>query len=82
MTHLAHDFWSRRYIVAENAGVHSSWEVVAVTGDGLVAVGNWPGGADSRHATRVFGWADVRAWFADPRAAAAHAERMNAKRSA
>jgi hypothetical protein len=74
MTHLAHDFWSRRYIVVCNHGVNSSWEVVAV--------GNWPGGADSRHATRVFGWADVRAWFADPRAAAAHAERMNAKRSA
>jgi hypothetical protein len=80
MTHLAHDFWSRRYIVVGNHGVNSAWEIIAVTDGGLVAVGNWPGSSDSRYGTRTILWDDVKAWYADPNAAAAHSERLNAKK--
>jgi hypothetical protein len=82
MIHLSPDFWTRRYIVIENHTVASSWEVVAVTRDGLLSVGNWPGSADSRHGSRTIPWDEVKAWYVDPHAASAHAERMNKKQSA
>jgi hypothetical protein len=81
MIHLAHDFWTRRYIVIETHGIASPWEIVAVTPEGPVCVGHWPE-SESRHGTRVVAWDQVKAWFTYAEAAVRHVDRLNKKPSA